>query len=67
MAKQVIEPQIVEQNQVSHNQDSRQNNNTNTRFYPTKGSGCLGLILFAFLSLFVVLPTLILSLFKNKK
>lgn len=67
MPKQVIEPQIVEPNQVIDRQESKQDKQTNFRFYHTKNSGCLGLILFVFISVFVVLPALILSLFKKKK
>lgn len=67
MPKQVIEPEIVGQGQVSPRQEREQKSQANFRFYHTKNSGCLGLILFAFISLFVVLPALILSLFKKKK
>ena len=67
MAKQVIEPEIVGQDQSINRQESKQDKRANFRFYHTKNSGCLGLILFIFVSLFVVLPALILSLFKKKK
>lgn len=67
MAKQVIEPQIVEPNQVIDSQENRQNSRAKVRFYHTEGSGCLGLIIFAFISVFVVLPSIFLSLFLKKK
>ena len=68
MAKQVIEPQIVEQNQIADRQESKQNSRSNFRFYHTQNSGCLGLVIFAFLTIFVVLPALIFgSLIKKRK
>ncbi len=63
MTKQVIEPEIVAQGQVSPQQENAQQNRADFRFYQTKSSGCLGLILFVF----VVIPLLIFSLFKKRK
>lgn len=67
MAKQVIEPEIISQNQVVNRQESKQNSRSNFRFYHTQNSGCLGLVIFAFLTLFVVLPALILGSFRKKR
>lgn len=67
MAKQVIEPQIVEPNQVIDRQNKEQDSRANFRFYHTKNSGCLGLIIFVLLTIFVVVPSLIFSFFKKRK
>ena len=37
------------------------------RFYHAKGGGCLGFIVFIFVSVFVAIPLLIISLFRKKK
>ena len=67
MPKQVIEPQIVEPNQVIDRQESKQDKQTNFRFYHTKNSGCFGLIVFILLTIFVVVPALILGSFRKKR
>ncbi len=66
MAKQVIEPEIISQGQVSPRQESEQKTQTNFRFYHTKNTGCLGLIIFAFITFFIVLPSVIFNFFKKK-
>ena len=67
MAKQVIEPEIISQNQVVNRPNSKQESQANFRFYHTKNSGCLGLIVFAFLTIFVVVPALIFGSFRKKR
>lgn len=67
MAKQVIEPEIISQNQIADRQESKQNSRSNFRFYHTQNSGCLGLILFGFLTIFVVVPALIFGSFRKKR
>ena len=67
MPKQVIEPEIISQSQIEPRQEKEQNNRANFHFYQAKSSGCLGLILFAFVSVFVAIPLLVFSLFKKKK
>ena len=58
MKKQVIEPEIIEQGQVSPRQKNGRGNNKNIHFYYKSNLGCLGIIL-AFISLLLALPLLI--------
>lgn len=67
MAKEVIEPQIINPGQVEPRQEKPQNRNTKVRFYHTSSGGCLGLILFAFVFMFMAIPLLIFNLFRKKK
>ena len=67
MPKQVIEPEIVESRQVAQEQEQTKNNSASFHFYHAKGGGCLGLIFFAFISVFVAIWLLIVGLFKKKK
>ncbi len=67
MAKQVIEPEIISQNQVIDRQNNKQDSQANFRFYHTKNSGCLGLIVFVILTIFVVVPALIFGSFRKKR
>lgn len=67
MPKQVIEPQIVEPGQIAQEQEQTKNNSASFRFYHAKSGGCLGFIVFIFVSVFVAIPLLIISLFRKKK
>ena len=66
MVKQVIEPQIVEPNQVIDRQNKERNNNKNTHFYYRSNIGCLGFVI-AFLSLLLAIPMLIFGSLRKKK
>ena len=66
MSKQVIEPEIVDTNQLETGHEKAQNNRTNSHFYFKSNVGCLGFI-FAFISLFLAIPLLIFGISRKKK
>ena len=67
MPKQVIEPEIIENGQVVNQKEKPENKRAKIKFYQTNSGGCLALILFAFVSFFMLIPMLIIGLFKKKK
>ena len=66
MPKQVIEPEIVDTNQLETGHEKVQNNRTDSHFYFKSNVGCLGFIIAVF-SLLVAIPLLIFGAFKRKK
>ena len=66
MAKQVIEPEIVDTNQLETGRKRTQNSRTNSHFYYKSNVGCLGFVIAA-ISIILTIPLLIFGAFKNKK
>ena len=66
MPKQVIEPEIVDTNQLETGHEKEQNNRTNSHFYFKSNVGCLGVV-FAFISLLLAIPLLIFGISRKKK
>ena len=66
MPKQVIEPEIVDTNQLETGHKKSQNSRGNSHFYYKSNVGCLGFVIAAF-SIILAIPLLIFGAFKRKK